>query len=158
MLYCEGCSSSRWWVWFIPLGRHARVTIPVDRLDPTYFLPSSISVGGTFLAHETLTYKTSHETSLDLDSCFDLHKVSSASLRQPHQWMDAIGIWAQYLRSQAFWLPTWVTGSWSHVCTIGLSWKVGKFSMEVSIDGCFDLVIWSNDRLNETSNIKWSRQ
>ncbi len=34
--------------------------------------------------HSSKNEKTSHETSLDLDSCFDLHWVSSAGLRPPH--------------------------------------------------------------------------
>ncbi len=50
------------------------------------------------VAPGTMHEKTSHETSLDLDSCFDHHEFSSASLRQPHQWMNTSGIWAQNKR------------------------------------------------------------
>ncbi len=40
---------------------------------------------GNLLAPGPMHEATSHETSQDLDSCFDLHLVSSAGLRQPHQ-------------------------------------------------------------------------
>ncbi len=48
LLYSEGCNCSRWLVGFIPLGRRARVTIPVKWLEPTYYLIIRVSVGGTF--------------------------------------------------------------------------------------------------------------
>ncbi len=43
--------------------------------------------------HKCMLEKSSHETSLDLDSCFDHNRVqvSSAGLRQPHQCMNTSG-------------------------------------------------------------------
>ncbi len=46
---------------------------------PNILLSSSISVGRTFLAPGIMNEKISHETSHEMDSCFDLHKVASAT-------------------------------------------------------------------------------
>ncbi len=43
----------------------------IDWTQHTSYQSRKESVGGTFLAPVTMHEKTSHETSLDLDSCFD---------------------------------------------------------------------------------------
>ncbi len=53
--YGQACSNSGGWLgWWglYPLGRHPRVTIPVNRLDPTYYLQaiSSFQLGVDWLA------------------------------------------------------------------------------------------------------------
>ncbi len=71
-------------------------SLPVDWLGPTYYFSSNISVAGTFLALGTMDERTSHKTVYELNSCFKLHQVSPADPRQPHQWMNTSGVWAQY--------------------------------------------------------------
>ncbi len=65
----------------------------------TYWLQAVFSCG-KLVVPGSMYEKTSHETSLDLDSCFDLHWVSSAGLRQHHRWTNTSEAWAQYLCRQ----------------------------------------------------------
>ncbi len=60
-----------WWG-FYPLGRHARVTVPVVLTGPNILLIKVVS-RGNLLAPGTMYEKTSHETSLDLDNRSDHH-------------------------------------------------------------------------------------
>ncbi len=73
------------WLGLYPLGQHARVTLPVDLTGPKHTTYQRSISWANLLAPGTMLAKTAHETSLDLDSCFDHHWVSSAGLRQPHQ-------------------------------------------------------------------------
>ncbi len=79
------------------------------------WLPSSLC--GTYFTYE----KSSHETSLNLDSCFDHNRVevSSAGLRQPHQCINTSGSESNNSVIKLIHFFTKVLDSRSRVCTIG---------------------------------------
>ncbi len=127
------CSSSRWWVGFIPLGRRARVTITVEWLDPTYYLRKKCLSRGILFTPGTMYAKASHETSLDLDSCFDHHLVSSAGLRQPHWWMNTSGFESSYSVVKLFHFPTLVSDSWYCDASTSSKWYKSHSSSRTAI-------------------------